>query len=503
MKAGETKVVGRPRGADEEGHAGKGNVVADSAVTVTSHYRVVRFRGRPMVMKHEPYPHYTPLHREGFDRIAYPILGGVSRSRMGDVYAFLSNTAEDYTDLEDRVLFGLVDPDERYYHREARVKVWNMRTLEFEDVDDYVDVVWRCPYGVIEGDEPVKFVMDLAGNDMGVYEDIMQSMATMLMMKKPDGVIWWVGDGANGKSTLMDALYRLFPGQLASITVKRLVDGRDTPSLNGTLANVVKESSEGRIEDTEIYKSIGTHENFRVHKFHSQDDVEIRGNIHHIFSANTIPTLNDKGWSARRRTFVVPFNQRFDSDPTFEERTFTPYMFGRLIAEICKYATRLARQGYKYKWSAATLSAKSEYDADANNAEVYAKQLIDEGVVAFTTYNLLRTDYENWCADNGYVPLGVGNLRKAFQAVGFDRVTARQEDSTSKIWRLGNIGNVRLEQLHFRRPGLLTTEGFAVQKTAEEQNKPYQASIKGLEVEEQEVESSRIDDYEPILKGEW
>lgn len=438
-----------PENPEEGGK--KPSIVAQNAALVAGASRIARFRGRPMLLEHHPYPHFVPLHRQKFDEIAYPLLGGVSRSRMADVFAFVSNTAEDLTDADHYILFGT---------GQGR-RVWDMRKLDWADDARPEDAVWRSPHVPIPTDKPVPFVMSLAGGDQGVYDDIMQSLAPLVMDKKPDGVIWWIGDGANGKSTLMDAIYKIFPGQLSSITVKRLVDGRDTPSLNGTLANVVKESSEGRIEDTEIYKSIGTHEDFRVHKFHSQDDVAIRGNLHHIFSGNSVPTFNDKGWSARRRTFVVPFDQTFDSDPMFEEKTFTKEMFGGLIAEMTKYAVQIREQGYRYKWSATTRSAKTEYDSDANNSEVYVRELIDiEGVVAFDTFAAIKTDYDNWCGDNGYVPLGITNLRRTLSNVGFARTSRRVNEYVSNVYTLPDIRTDTLQKLGMDKPGLWTTPGF-------------------------------------------
>jgi len=458
----------------------KATVVMRNSAEVAARYKVIRFRNRPMIELHEPFPHYVPLHKENFDRMAYPILGGVSRSRMSDVYSFLTYTATDHTANEHLILFGLtaVDNEREGLMRPANfadkgiTMVWDMDAVEISEAAP-IHCVWRSPYAPVIGEKdeegervPIPFIMSLAGGDRGVYDDIMQSMAPIIMNKKPDGVIWWVGDGANGKSTLMDALYKIFPGQLSSLTVKRLTDGRDTPSLNGTLANIVKESSEGRIDDTEIYKSIGTHENFRVHKFHSQDDLEIRGNLHHIFSANTIPTFNDKGYSARRRTFVIPFGQRFQSDPTFEERTFTPEFYGQLIQELGIYAKRIVRQGYRYKWSAVTLAAKAQYDAEASNAEEYASSLVDEGVVAFESFNPVRIDYDNWCGDMGYVPLGIGNLRRALQGLGFERVSVAADGAINKIYRLPSFTKSDLQPLGMGRPGLFTVHGF--QHTKEE-----------------------------------
>ena len=472
-------------------------VVQRNAAVVDKQYDVASFRGRAMLMIGDPYPHYVPLHHEMFSKIAYPVLGGITRSRMNDVFSYLANTARDLTDNDHLILFG-VDLKDAEIEADTdlvalaknKPAVWDMNELRWDRVADPANAIWRSPYPKIDTKENrVEFIMQLAGGDPELYDDIMQSLAPLVMTKKPDGVIWWVGDGANGKTTLMDAIYKIFPGQLSSITVKRLTDGRDTPSLNGTLANIVKESSEGRIDDTEIYKSIGTHENFRVHKFHSQDDIEIRGNLHHIFSGNSIPAFNDKGFSARRRTFIIPFRERFDSDPTFEDKTFTPEMFGRLISELCRYAVQIRKQGYRYKFSGITLAAKADYDVEANSAEEYAREIIRQGVVAFDSFMPVKMDYENWCAENGYVPLGVGNMRRAVQASGFERITHRAGNGTSKHYRLPNIAEKDIVAMGMGRPGFHTTEGFQPVEPEEPVEAPhFKEPIKPVM---------------PKLKGDW
>lgn len=491
---------------DENGEQQPKSVVARQAKELSDEHRFIQFRNRAMVLVQMPFPHYIPLRKEHFDKLAYPMLGGQTRSRMNDIFSYICSTADDFSENEHLITFGSLALPDDYdpfeddaaqsllqktgYHTPL---VWDTQDLSWKPELRPTDCVWRSPFsplgapqeyfGPLASDEEkkprIEFIMQLAGNDTGLYDDIMQSIAPIIMDRKPDGVVWWVGDGANGKSTLMDALYRIFPGQFSSITVKRLVDGRDTPSLNGNLANIVKESSEGRVDDTEVYKSIGTHENFRVHKFHSQDDIEIRGNLHHIFSGNSIPTFNDKGYSARRRTFIIPFGQRFDSDPTFESRTFTEEFFGALVREMGKYAQQLKRQGYRYKWSAATLAAKADYDKEASNAEDYAGDIIKQGVVAFTSFQPVRMDYENWCAENGYVPLGIGNLRKALGIVGFERLSKRSTTgSVSNIYRLKSVeGNAGLQQFGMGRPGMFTLSGFEVEPEEEPTPKPEQEKL--------------------------
>lgn len=451
-------------------------VVARRSEKVMEQWRFIEFKGRCMVRVHEPYPHYMPLRKSKFDRMAYETWGGLTRGQVSDMYAFVQSCAPDYNENAHLIKFGLTlqdamlhpelnDYDIEFSNRNKQ-RVWDTQNLTWTLPDVTEEPVWTSPYPRVKEQldkdaAPLPFIMSLAGGDQGLYDDIMQSIAPMVMDKKPDGVIWWVGDGANGKSTLMDALYRVFPDQLTSLTVKTLQDGRDAAALNGALANIVKESSEGRVDDTESYKALGTHESYRVHKFHSQETELVNTNLHTIFSANQIPAFNDKGHSAKRRTFIVPFTQRFQSDPDFERKTFTAEFFGRLISEMTKYAIRIKKQGYRYKWSAVTAGAKEEYDKEASNAEEYAKQVIDQGLVAFNSFNPLRMDYENWCMENGYVPLGVGNLRKAVRTAGFEEVSQREGKNVGKIWRLNTVGpEAPLEPFNLGRPGLFSTTGF-------------------------------------------
>jgi hypothetical protein len=186
----------------------------------------------------------------------------------------------------------------------------------------------------------------------------MQSLAPLIMLKKPVGVIWLVGGDTYGKTALLDALNKLFPDQLANITIKRMIGGRsNTLQLNGMLGNVA-EASDSQVINTEIYKSIGTHQDFHIHKYHSQQGAVVQGNVHHIFSANNAPTFSIRGLSLDWRTHSIPLSQQFDSNRTY---TLTDNLLGQLLSEMCRFAVQLRHQGYCYEWSAATLAAQANY----------------------------------------------------------------------------------------------------------------------------------------------
>lgn len=377
------------------------------------HTKIARFKGATII---EMDGKWLDMTSDRFAETVYERFGdATTKSRIADLEHLFRTTAPDLSDRAHLVAFG--------------DKIWDKRKLGWTDeVENSQDCVYRVPYQPVDDGKPIDFVMDLACGDKGVYDDIMQSMAPLLMEKKPTGVIWYLGGGANGKSTLVHLLYMIFGDYLTELTVKQLEDERDTPQLNGKLGNVCKESSEGFVEDTRTYKSIGTHEGFSVHKFHSQDMVEIEGNVHHIFSANNIPTFGDKSYGARRRTLVIPFNNRFKPDETFEEKTFTPKFIQRFLGELLRYTQTLRDQNYEYHFSSTTQAMKEKYDTDANTAQTYADELISQDIHGFMNFRLLQMDYENWCKDHGYKESSINVVRRAMDEKGFQRKSARRDD---------------------------------------------------------------------------
>lgn len=437
-------------------------IKAKMAAVLRKRNRIARFKGATII---EVEGVWVDMTSDRFAEACYKAFGdGVNKSRVTDLEHLFRSTAPDMSDKAQYIAFGQ--------------GVWDMKALNWTQAITAEDCVYRVPYdsqpNMKKGRIP--FVMDLAKGDEGVYDDIMQSVAPLIMDKKPTGVIWYLGNGANGKSTLVHLLYMMFGPYFTELTVKQLEDERDTPQLNGKLGNVCKESSEGFVEDTRTYKSIGTHEGFSVHKFHSQDMVEIEGNIHHIFSANNIPTFGDKSYGARRRTLVIPFNNRFKPDESFEEKTFTPQFLEHFISEMVKYALILKERNYEYKFSETTQEMKEKYDTESNTAQTYADELIQENIYAFRSFTLLYVDYQNWCSERGYKPSTLGVLRRGIEDHNFQRRSSREENGKiSKVYLRGNYQLKDMSHLQTTHLGL-----YQLKATAEEGDIPEEQQQKLL-----------------------
>lgn len=335
-----------------------------SAAALTDQYRIIRFNERVMIEKQEPYRHFVALHKDKFEEIAYPLLSGISRVRLNDVFAYIINAAPDLSHNGHLILFGNLD------NPRAHLTAWDMNTLEIRSDILPDDCVLRSPHIIkrqmlLRNNRPLPLILSLAGGDEDVYGDIMQSLAPLVMSKKPYGVIWWIEGEENGKAMLMDALRRIFLGLLSSISMKGLIGGRNVLALKGKLGNIA-DCGDNQIENNEVYKNIGSHQNFRIHKFHSQRDIEIDGNVHHIFSASAAPAFKTKNHSTESRTHIIRFSKMLGKNRRY---TLTDEFLSQLIAEMCRYAIRLKEQGYRYKWSTATKAASDSYDTESSEKE--------------------------------------------------------------------------------------------------------------------------------------
>jgi phage/plasmid-associated DNA primase len=207
----------------------------------------------------------------------------------------------------------------------------------------------------------------------------------------------------------------MFGPHLASITIEMIEDGRATPTLRGIMGNVVLESSEKRVEDTQKYKAIGSHEPFPVRILGTHDVVDVDTNFHTLLNANNLPTFADKTMGARRRTVLVPFPATFKDDPDFDERTFTPQFLGALLHLVLLETKKIAKHGYQ--WSDASRRLQAQYNATANTAEEFARHLDDQHIVALKNYAFVKLHYDTWCAAEGVVALGRTHLKKAIETV--------------------------------------------------------------------------------------
>lgn len=401
---------------------GKMNLKQQQVAQIAMRHRIVRFRGAILYRTEN---NWETLTTDEFARICYSVLGTKARqTQIKDLQHYFFTSAEDLTEYAHYIAM----PDDR---------VWDMKELEFTDRVAAEDCIYTTAISPTSGKSHRKWLEEVTLGDKDLANDVIEALAPVFMHKKPFGIFWFLGEGANGKSTTLKALYAIFGAEapythnrwFSQLTVKQIEDERDTPIINGKLGNICLESNDGHIKDTGGYKNLAEHSTFNVHKFNSQDGAMVDGNVHTIFNANNIPTFADKTQGVRRRTFTIPFKARFAQDNTFDERLFNSKNFlSDLLGEILETTIKIKENGYKYNFSAQTLKAKEDYDEEVNTAETYFEELIAHEIWGFDNYVALTKDYENWCNERSLPTLGKKSIAHAGKNAGFARKSIRVDN---------------------------------------------------------------------------
>lgn len=386
------------------------------ATKINLKYRIVRFRGAVLYRAEDNT--WEPLSYDEFARMCYKVHGaGIRQTQIKDLQHLFFTSSDDLTKYAHYI--GL--PDGR---------VWDMKKLKFTEDVSHEDCIYTTAIAPGEGNSHRKWLEEVTRDDKDLADDIIKALAPIFMYKKPFGVFWFLGNGANGKSTTLKALYAIFGSEapythnrwFSQLTVKQIEDERDTPMINGKLGNVCLESNDGHVKDTGGYKNLAEHSTFNVHKFNSQDGTIVDGNVHTIFNANNIPTFADKTQGVRRRTFTIPFKASFPQDSSFDEKLFAREGFlSDLLGEILRTTVAIKKNGYNYDFSDQTLKAKEDYDEEVNTAETYFEELIATEIWGFTNFADLTRDYQKWCDERSYTALGKKAIAQAGKISEFKR----------------------------------------------------------------------------------
>ena len=391
------------------------------ATKISLKYRVVRFRGAVLYQSDNG---WEPLSYDEFARMCYMVHGaGIRQTQIKDLQHLFFTSSDDLTKYAQYI----GTPDGR---------VWDMKKLEFTDKVSNEDCIYTTAINPTNGKSHRKWLEEVTLGDKDLADDIIKALAPVFMAKKPFGVFWFLGNGANGKSTTLKALYAMFGSTapythnrwFSQLTVKQIEDERDTPMINGKLGNVCLESNDGHVKDTGGYKNLAEHSTFSVHRFNSQDGTMVDGNVHTIFNANNIPTFADKTQGVRRRTFTIPFKASFPQDNTFDERLFAREGFlSDLLGEILRTTVAIKKAHYNYDFSDQTLKAKEDYDEEVNTAETYFEELVATEIWGFTNFTDLTKDYQKWCDERSYTALGKKAIAHAAKITGYDRRSLRKD----------------------------------------------------------------------------
>lgn len=286
----------------------------------------------------------------------------------------------------------------------------------------------------------MKFLRDICCEDGDMIEFLQRAVGYTLTGSTAEQSLFFLfGDGANGKTTLLEVLRHLLGEYSASLSFEALLKTRNSDTekafahLPGARYATAAEAGEGRGWNEEAVKSITGGDSIRAKRLY-ENPFEFKPQAKIWLAANDLPTVTGVNEGIWRRFHMVPFK----SDIPKERQD--PHLLNKLTAElpgILAWAVRgcMAWQEGGLRPPAAVTELKEQYRSDS---DILGRFISEECVLhpeMSTTAKTLLLAFNDWAAQNNERQITVQKLGRRLAKYRAGKLT-REKDSTGCIqWR--------------------------------------------------------------------
>ena len=216
-----------------------------------------------------------------------------------------------------------------------------------------------------------------------------------------------LGDGANGKSTLLNMIKDLLGEVNCSALVpdQLTTDSFSLPELENKLANIGDDIGNGRITDTSTFKKVTTGEGILVSRKYQQP-FTLYNYATMIFAANDLPTVSDHSYGASSRRIIIPLAARFtaddpDFDPFIGDKLKASDTMEALLQRAYKGLRRLMERNQFTMPEEVKEAERSFVLVNTYVGQWIEDQMITEDELRGRDVSEVRKEYRQWLVDNG------------------------------------------------------------------------------------------------------
>lgn len=239
-----------------------------------------------------------------------------------------------------------------------------------------------------------------------------------------DKAVILYGQGANGKSVLLDVIQRLFPDEsVSSIAPQQLDDQYYKARLDGVLLNVVSEMPKSDVVNTPALNSIISGDKIQARR-PGENPFEFRPKAAHMYSANPpLPAVTDMARGFWRRWVIIQFNRNFEKDAIRKERvTYVDELAAEARGIVCwalKGALRVReKNGFTDVPTSDELLVEWRHQADQVSLYVKDKLVSVESVDHMMTPDDLYAAYRVWSEKTGHRPMTMTRFLDRLTGIG-------------------------------------------------------------------------------------
>ncbi len=274
-----------------------------------------------------------------------------------------------------------------------------------------------------------KFLNTIFEGDKEIIQYVQKSIGYSLTGSTKEQCFYMLyGNGANGKSTFLNAI-RMITGDYAdslkgsSLMTRYNDDGArgDLAKLQGKRFVVASELNEGQTFDESLIKSITGGDTIPV-RFMFREEFSMRPEFKIWIGTNEKPRIRGNNYGIWRRVRLIPFLHTFtdnEKDENFLEKCLVPELPGILnwAVEGC-----LAWQKDKIKTPEKVLAATDDYKDEMDVIQTFIDDCCVVGERYTAKINDLYSAYCKWCDDNNVHELSSIKFTKKLKDKGFEQV---------------------------------------------------------------------------------
>lgn len=321
--------------------------------------------------------------------------------------------------------------------------IYDLNTDEFSDFtpDVVITNMIPWPYNPAAQDDLMDQTLDKIACHNASIRALLEEMIGSCMYRgntlAGGGAFILTGEGANGKSTLLDAVKTMLgTANITSLDLKELDAKFQNAELYGKLANIGDDIGSDYIANGAVFRKLVTGQRIQV-QYKGERPFEFESYAKMLFSANDIPRIGriKEAYAIVRRLVIIPFNAKF----TKHDEGYNPNIKYDLQRQpAMEYMIRVGLDGLKrvlknkaYTICSEVEQALEEYREESNPLLSFIKDCHELGFpIVNSETERVYMKYKEFCMSNNF---------QFINKIEFSKQLCRAEHLKSKVAKVNKV----------------------------------------------------------------
>ena len=268
-----------------------------------------------------------------------------------------------------------------------------------------------------------KFLQFITNNENSTEKNdlrlVLEEMIGHCLMTKnfPHKIFLLIGNGANGKSTLMNVLFSMFGDLATNVPIKKLERDDYVARLTNKLVNISDDVDFSYIKSSQNIKTLASGDIVPARELYSKA-YYFRNKATMIFSMNELVIFSDHTFGMERRLCILPFENKVKkADPSILDRLTTDNAKSYLLRLGLEGMKRIKENKGQLSYSKTIENIVKNYMAE--NDSVYSFIEYGNFTIDNQPFSIVYEEYNNYCSRSDFTPYKKNNFSRKLKTKGY------------------------------------------------------------------------------------